>query len=97
MSNSTKDLANFIHRGKQAQTAVDKIIMSSEEVIFKNKNRRIDNARLQGIACALGELAEAHMERDLAMMVLSSLGLSIDDLEAAGADSFDLNRLKNKA
>jgi hypothetical protein len=41
--------------------------------------------RLQGIACALAELAHAHMEPDLARMVLESLTLTLDDLRAAGA------------
>jgi hypothetical protein len=49
-----------------------------------------DNARLQGIACALGELAGAHM-------VLNGLGLSVADLKAAGADAFDLDRLRDDA
>lgn len=50
--------------------------------------------RYQGIACALGELADAHLEPDLARGVLESLGLSIANLEAAGADGFDLERLQ---
>ncbi len=51
--------------------------------------RRIDNLRLQG-AAALAELPRTHMEPDLAAMVLESLGLSIADLKAAGADRYDL-------
>lgn len=51
--------------------------------------------RLQGIACALGELAGAHMEPDLAAMVLHSLDITVDDLEKAGADAFDLDRLRH--
>ena len=53
--------------------------------------------RLQGIAAALGELADAHFERDLSRMVLDSLDLSIRDLELAGADPFDLARIKGDA
>jgi len=34
------------------------------------------------------------MEPDLAAMVLESLGLSITDLEAAGAEPFDLEALQ---
>lgn len=56
----------------------------------------LTQGRMQGIACALGELASAHMEPDLAHMVLESLGLTLDDLKKAGADSFDLERLRNK-
>ena len=51
------------------------------------------DARLQGIACALGELAETHGQPDLAKVVLQSLGLTIDDLRAAGADPHDLKLL----
>ena len=53
----------------------------------------IGNARLQGIACALGKRADAHMEPDFAQMVLESLGITMKDLQAAGADPYDLKRL----
>ncbi|MBT9100568.1 hypothetical protein KFZ76_22975 [Methylovulum psychrotolerans] len=53
-------------------------------------------ARLQGIACALAELADAHMEPDLANMILHSMGLTFADLKAAGADPHDLERLSHK-
>jgi hypothetical protein len=56
--------------------------------------RRIENLRLQGIACALAELARAHMEPDLAHMVLDSLGISVSDLKAAGAEPHDLEPLQ---
>ena len=56
--------------------------------------RRIDNLRLQGIACAPAELARAHMEPDLAHMVLDSLGISVSDLKAAGAEPHDLEPLQ---
>jgi hypothetical protein len=56
--------------------------------------RRIANLRLQGIAVALAELARAHMEPDLAHMVLDSLGVTVSDLKAAGADPYDLEALK---
>ncbi|ARN82254.1 hypothetical protein MCBRY_001884 [Methylocystis bryophila] len=52
------------------------------------------DARLQGIACALGELAETHKEPALAKRVLASLGLTIEDLRAAGADPHDLTLLR---
>jgi len=55
--------------------------------------RPVYNLRLQGIACALAELARAHMEPDLAQMVLQSLDVSVDDLEAAGADPHDMEAL----
>ena len=55
------------------------------------------NYRLQGIAAALGALAREHMEPDLAAAVLDSLGLTVKDLEAAGADPYDLEPLKNPA
>ena len=42
---------------------------------------RIAHLRLQGIAAALAELARAHMEPDLAHMVLDSLGVSVADLK----------------
>jgi len=50
--------------------------------------------RLQGIAAALGELSRAHMEPDLAEQVLNSLGLSVADLVAAGADAYDVEPLR---
>lgn len=52
------------------------------------------NLRLQGIAVTLGTLARDHMEPDLAAMVLDSLGVTLADLEAAGADPYDLEPLK---
>jgi hypothetical protein len=52
-----------------------------------------DKCRLQGIAAALGELARTHMEPDLAAMVLDSLGVTVAELEAAGADPYDLEAL----
>jgi hypothetical protein len=55
--------------------------------------KRVANLRLQGIAAALGELASAHGEPDLAAMVLDSLGLSVADLQRAGADPHDLEHL----
>ena len=54
----------------------------------------VANLRLQGIAAALGELARTHMEPDLALIVLDSLGLTIADLEAEGADAYDLEAIK---
>jgi hypothetical protein len=48
-------------------------------------------------SAALGELARAHMEPDLAAMVLASLGLTVADLKAAGADAYDLEPLKPEA
>lgn len=56
---------------------------------------RVATLRLQGVAAALGELSRAHMEPDLALMVLHSLGLSVADLEAAGADPYDVEPLKH--
>ncbi len=53
----------------------------------------LGEGRMQGIACALAELADVHMEPDLAAMVLQSLGLTVADLKKAGADAFDLGRL----
>jgi hypothetical protein len=41
----------------------------------------------------LGELARTHREPRLAAMVMQSLGVSIGDLEAAGADAYDLTAL----
>jgi hypothetical protein len=57
---------------------------------------RVEKLRLQGIACALGELASAHLEPDLAQKVLKSLGLSVADLEAAGVETFDAEPLKKQ-
>jgi hypothetical protein len=59
-----------------------------------NRRDRISNYRLQGIAAALGELSRNHMEPDLAAMVLDSLGLTVADLQAAGADPHDLEPLQ---
>lgn len=61
---------------------------------MKKCRSSIANARYQGIAVALAELAGAHTEPDLAVMVLHSLGLSVADLEAAGADPCDVAEIK---
>jgi hypothetical protein len=61
---------------------------------MKKRCSPVSHARYQGIAFALAELAGAHMEPDLAAMVLQSLGLSVADLEAAGADPYDLAEIK---
>jgi hypothetical protein len=55
---------------------------------------QIARYRLPGVAAALGELSRAHMEPDLAAMVLESLGLSLSDLKQAGADPYDLEALQ---
>lgn len=52
------------------------------------------NYRYQGIAAALAELAGSHMEPGLAIAVLESLGVTMVELEAAGADPYDLDMLK---
>ncbi len=84
-------LAEFLRRGQAAQAAVDKASR-------QGKGRTvIDNARLQGIAAALGELAGPQMEPDLALGVLESLGLTLADLREAGADPYDLKLLKGRA
>jgi hypothetical protein len=44
----------------------------------------------------VAELARAHMEPDLAQMALSSLGLTVADLEVAGDDPYDVEPLKNR-
>ena len=62
---------------------------------MKKQLSTVAAARLQGIACALAELADAHMEPDLANMVLHSMGLTFADLKAAGADPHDLERLSH--
>jgi hypothetical protein len=54
----------------------------------------VANLRLQGIAAARGELARTHMVPDLALIVLDSLGLTIADPQAAGADAHDLEAIK---
>ncbi len=56
---------------------------------------QIARYRLRGIAAALGELSRAHMEPDLAAMVLESPGLSLSDLKRAGADPHDLEALQS--
>lgn len=58
------------------------------------KPREISDYRLHGIAYALAELAHAHMEPDLARMVLDSLGITRAQLREAGADPHDLRLLK---
>lgn len=50
-------------------------------------------ARLQGIAVALAELADAHMEPDLARMALESRSLTVAELKEAGANPYDIKRL----
>ncbi len=47
-------------------------------------------------AVALAELSRTHMEPDLAVTVLKSLGLSVSDLKNAGADPYDLEALQNE-
>jgi hypothetical protein len=61
---------------------------------MKKRRSPVSNAQYQGIAIALAELARAHMEPDLAVMVLQSLDLSVADLETAGADPYDLAEIK---
>jgi hypothetical protein len=51
------------------------------------------NLRLQGIAAALGNRAGAQMGPDLAALVLDSPAITVTDLEAAGADPYDLEPL----
>lgn len=78
-------------------TLVPRVTTFSKRIrqnLLKMTPDRIQDARLQGIACALGELAGAHMEPDLAKGVLQSLGLTVADLKAAGADPHDLDPLK---
>jgi hypothetical protein len=53
------------------------------------------NLRLQGIAAALGNLAGAQMQPDLAAIILDSLGVTVADLERAGADAYDLAPLQS--
>jgi hypothetical protein len=53
------------------------------------------NLRLQGIAAALAVLARNHRQPDLAAMVLDSLGITLADLERAGADAYDLEPLQS--
>lgn len=55
------------------------------------------NLRLQGVAAALGILAGPHMEPELAAIVLDDLGITVDDLHAAGADPNDLEFLTTAA
>ena len=64
--------------------------------LHPRSQRRIINLRLQGIAAALGELAHANVQPDLALMALDSLGLPVTDLQAAGADPHDAEPLKNR-
>jgi hypothetical protein len=59
-------------------------------------NNRLADARLQGIAAACAVLARDHGEPDDAAMVLDSLGLTIADLETAGADAYDLEALRRQ-
>jgi hypothetical protein len=82
--------AAFLQRGMAAQKAADEAIPNAAAP----PPRPPTTYRLQGIAAALGALAREHMEPDLAAMVLDSLGLTIADLERAGADAYDLEPLK---
>ena len=52
------------------------------------------NLRLQGIGLALGELAGTHLERELAQLVMLSIGITFDDLVNAGTNPHDLEKLK---
>ena len=58
------------------------------------KPREKSDYRLQGIACALGELAHAFDNADLARNVLDSMGITLAQLRDAGADPLDLKLLK---
>ncbi|MER9191220.1 hypothetical protein [Mesorhizobium australicum] len=44
---------------------------------------------LQGVTAALGTLARDHEKPELAAMVLDSLGITLADLQSAGADTID--------
>jgi hypothetical protein len=85
------DLAAFIERGQAAQEAVNRIIRPPA----LPRHHTDGELRYQGIAAALGELARAHMEPDLALMVLDSLGISLSDLKSAGADAYDQEALQD--
>ena len=76
-------LAAFVQRGIAAQDAVDAAIAKGTSATPPSPPT---NYRLQGIALALGALARYQLEPDLTAMVLNSLGLTVKDLEAAGAD-----------
>jgi hypothetical protein len=78
------------------QQDIDKIRRSYEppRTAAASPPRPPTNYRLQGIAAALGALAREHMEPHLAAMVLDSLGLTLADLKAAGADTYDLEPLQ---
>jgi hypothetical protein len=83
-------VAAYLQRGMAAQKAADEAIPATAAP----PPRPPTSYRLQGIAAALGALAREQMEPDLAAMVLDSLGLTIADLERAGADAYDLELLK---
>jgi hypothetical protein len=54
------------------------------------RKRTAMNLRLQAVNLALGELAGTHLERDLANLVMLSLGTMFHDFVKAGTDSHDL-------
>jgi hypothetical protein len=58
------------------------------------RKRTAMNLRLQAVNLALGELAGTHLERDLAILVMLSLGTTFHDFVKTGTDSHDLERLK---
>lgn len=60
----------------------------------RNRPATAGALRLQGIACALAVVARDHAEPDIAGYALASLGLTVEDLEAAGADAHDLDPLR---
>jgi hypothetical protein len=83
-------VAALLQRGVMVQDAPDEAIPKAAAP----PPRPPTNYRLQGIAAALGTLAREYMEPELAAMVLDSLDLTVADLEAAGADPFDVESLK---
>ena len=50
----------------------------------------VTNFRLQGVASALAAVSREQLQPGLAARVLDSLGLTVADLKAAGADAYDL-------
>lgn len=51
----------------------------------------------QGFACAVGSLARDHMQPGMALDIMKINGVTISDLENAGADDFDLNLIREEA
>lgn len=60
------------------------------------RGKRQDDEFYQGFACALGTLARDYDRPSMAVHIMRSNGVTLSDLERAGAMDFDLKPLRKE-